>query len=254
MIRKTKNQENIMNFLNGIDNTHAGKALNIDKDFSKKNMFEQEIGSKKNNNYNDENFIEIERSVFNHNMNNNQNLEKSNINLKKLKIENFQEKIQRTKNIQKKIPPLSKKPTQGRNEKEIKQSRLDKIRNFIQEITSITNKSNEDKIFEKKDINRSVNYKEKNICEFELDSDYDMFLGKPLTDREERDRLNIVLEKTIKDVKKGSDYCQMNNIETSYRYEEGGSHDFNERVGINDFYNVKYNNMEHLYSERINKI
>ncbi len=115
------------------------------------------------------------------------------------------------------------------------------------------NKNNIEKAFEKKENNRSVNYEEKNICEFELDSDFDMFLEKPLTDREERYRLNTILDQTGKIKSSGNpqeDYYQMNNIETSNRYDEGVSHEFNESIRINSFYDAKYNKMEQLYSDR----
>lgn len=253
MIMKRKNQENIINFLNGIEKTNNKENIeNLGQDFPNLKTIPKESQLQHENIYIDENNIEIDRKVFNANLNEIPNTGKSNINMKKLKIENFEQKIQNSIKVENLKPPLDKQAKKTNNQREIKNTRMDKIKNFIQGITNITNKNKAEKAFEKKDINRSVNYKEKIICEFELDSDYDMFLGKPLTDREERDRLNTILDQTGRVINrnKDEDYYQNNNVETSYRYEEGESREINERIGINNFYNDSYNKMEHLNSDR----
>ena len=87
--------------------------------------------------------------------------------MKKLKIENFEQKIQNSKNVDSLKPPLGKKAKKTNNQNETQNSRLDKIKKFIQGITNVTSKNKAEKAFKKKDINRSVNYREKNIYQFE---------------------------------------------------------------------------------------
>jgi hypothetical protein len=248
-VSKRKNQENIINFLNGIENINPkGKIQSSDE---KSKLKANSKDSLPEYFYNDS-YLEIEKIIFNKNLNCNINNEKSNINLKKLKVENFEEKIKNSLKVENLKPKSNKKKININNEKEFKNSRINKIKNFIQGITKITNLPNANSIITKNDINRSFNHKEKTFCEFELDSDYDVFLGKPLTDREERDRLNTILDTSGKFIKKNKEenFSHMNNIETSFKYEEGESKDFNEKKGINNFYNAKYNKMEHLYSDR----
>jgi len=234
--KKSDKQLQTLNFINKIeknkinckilpiDLTGRNEHVNINKNSEKENFY-FEI-----NNY------EIEKNIFASNLNefNNKN---SNLNLKKLKIDNFQEKISNSK-----LSDLKKKQSIQNNSN----NRFKKIKNFIQ---GITNSANNDfpnnNLIEKKEINNSINYREKNKPDFELDSDYDLFLTKPLTDREERETLKTILK--IPDKVQPSN--EILKDESSFGFEEGESREFNERVMITNNYNPRYNNMINLYYE-----
>lgn len=249
MISKRSNQENIINLLNDIEKNKSNKIIS----YPQKNIKEtsNQIKSQNMEKCIDEDIFKNQRKPLNQNLYSAEIKEKKNINLYKLKIDNFDEKILNLKKREITNPPIDKKKDNYKNTENIKNTRINKIRNFIQGITNIGNKIDEQKCNQKNEINRSINYKQKNIREFELDSDFDMFLEKPLTDREEKDRLNTILDETNRNIisENNQNFYPINNLE-SYKYEEGESQDFNEKIAIKNLYNARYQKMEHLFSDR----
>jgi len=248
MIKKANNQELINNYLNGLEKKRKETNCII---YTKKNVIDDKnFNFQEKNNLDTENF-EMDKQIFNSNLKFSEIKDDiPKINLARIKLNNFEEKVSKSLNTE-------KEKTEFLKRNNIKDNRLNKIKNFIQGITNFSNKKlNENEDLIKKDVNNSINFKEKTKkTGLELDSDYDLFLGKPLTDREERGRTNTIFDLDLKiELNKKKNFIYDDPVEVSFKYEEGESEEFNERDDIINRRDLKYNTMKNLYFDKdINK-
>ena len=220
LIKKNRNQEFIINYLNNIekiryaDNSQKSRSLDL-FNLNKFNTNLNNGSESKIKNFSDNFIIKIIDS----------NLKSSyldkNIIIPKLKID----QIEKNYSLEKKY------------DRKINKNKY-KIKDFIQSLNTKSKRTGPE-TQDKKDINKSINIQEKNKIEFEVDSDYDLFLSIPQTDREQRDRIFPLI---YEDAEEGR--CNIRDLD------EGNSQDFNEQIGIGNFYKSNYQSLENLYSER----